>query len=474
MAPPFPVDDSLTSFWRANPLPLDDFRSTPELPAEVDIAIIGAGYAGASTVYHILKSCKDRGVPAPSIAILEARQACSGATGRNGGQLKPDPFYRALDFARTRGMDAAVENINFEMAHLPAIKKLVEEENIDCDFVLTRCCDVFFNQEHWTNIKAGIASLQACGPDKVPSLRDMFVTEGIDAKRLSGVPEACGLVTYSAGHVWPYKLIHALLTKALAQGVNLQTHTPVTAASTPDGPDGLVHLATARGTVRARRVVYATNAYTSGLLPEYAGRIIPVRGICSHIAVPGTRSSPLTPTPPSPPPQLVTSYMLRNSPASAEYLIPRLDGSIIVGGARPAYLADLSTWYDNVRDDQMIEKARHYFDGYMQRTFSGWENSGAYTDKVWTGILGYSADNAPHVGVIPGRKNQFIIAGFTGHGMPQVFLSTKGLADMVLEDVAFEETDVPRMYKTTQERLDSNCNQILESWEKNTKILQKL
>lgn len=81
---PLPVDNATTSFWRSEPHPLDNHRSTPELPAQVDIAIIGAGYAGVATVYHILEQCKARGVPAPKIAIFEARQACSGATGRNG------------------------------------------------------------------------------------------------------------------------------------------------------------------------------------------------------------------------------------------------------------------------------------------------------------------------------------------------------------------------------------------------------
>lgn len=64
--------------------PLDDHQSTPELPTDVDIAIIGAGFSGASTAYHILNICKKNGTPIPKKAILEARQACSGATGRNG------------------------------------------------------------------------------------------------------------------------------------------------------------------------------------------------------------------------------------------------------------------------------------------------------------------------------------------------------------------------------------------------------
>lgn len=86
---PPPVPDSTISFWRSTPSPLDDYRSTPELPAEVDIAVIGAGFAGIAAVYHVLNLCKARGIPPPSILILEARQACSGATGRNGMLCPP-------------------------------------------------------------------------------------------------------------------------------------------------------------------------------------------------------------------------------------------------------------------------------------------------------------------------------------------------------------------------------------------------
>lgn len=81
---PIPVPNSMTSFWMTEPHPLDDHRTTPDLPPEVDIAVIGAGYAGVSTVHHILNICKDQEIPIPQMVILEARQACSGATGRNG------------------------------------------------------------------------------------------------------------------------------------------------------------------------------------------------------------------------------------------------------------------------------------------------------------------------------------------------------------------------------------------------------
>lgn len=76
-----PVPNGLVSFWRTQPHILDDHRSTPDLPCDTDIVVIGSGYAGVSTVHHILKETKGQ---TPRIVILEARQACSGATGRNG------------------------------------------------------------------------------------------------------------------------------------------------------------------------------------------------------------------------------------------------------------------------------------------------------------------------------------------------------------------------------------------------------
>lgn len=81
---PFPHPTYTKSFWRTDLHELDDYRSTEHLPEECDIIIIGAGYAGVTTAYHLLK---DNPHP-PSIVLLEARQACSGATGRNGESRK--------------------------------------------------------------------------------------------------------------------------------------------------------------------------------------------------------------------------------------------------------------------------------------------------------------------------------------------------------------------------------------------------
>lgn len=80
----FPVANSVLSYWRKQLAPIDAHRSTTDLITEADIVIIGAGYSGASIVHHLLEECSHVKRPIPSILILEAREACSGATGRNG------------------------------------------------------------------------------------------------------------------------------------------------------------------------------------------------------------------------------------------------------------------------------------------------------------------------------------------------------------------------------------------------------
>jgi hypothetical protein len=76
-----PVDNATVPYWRTELHPLDEHRTTEDLPTECDIAIIGAGMTGIATAYHISKLAGDA---KPSVVILEARQLCSGATGRNG------------------------------------------------------------------------------------------------------------------------------------------------------------------------------------------------------------------------------------------------------------------------------------------------------------------------------------------------------------------------------------------------------
>lgn len=51
--------------------------------------------------------------------------------------------------------------------------------------------------------------------------------------------------------------------------------------------------------------------------------------------------------------------------------------------------------------------------------------------------MGHTSDLQPRIGSIPGRPNQYILAGFNGHGMPVIFLAAKRNRrdDQKLEDL---------------------------------------
>lgn len=84
MARPYPVPNATVPYWRMELHELDSHRSTSELPQKQDIVIIGAGFAGAALGKYLLEDSGPSSSAKPSITILEAREACSGATGRNG------------------------------------------------------------------------------------------------------------------------------------------------------------------------------------------------------------------------------------------------------------------------------------------------------------------------------------------------------------------------------------------------------
>jgi glycine/D-amino acid oxidase-like deaminating enzyme len=170
-------------------------------------------------------------------------------------------------------------------------------------------------------------------------------------------------------------MVHQLLGKLLDQGLNVQANTSVTSVSSSTDETGRWTIQTPRGAIKSPKIVYATNGFSSQLLPEYTRSITPIRGVCSHIDSAKGKNSP----------HLVNTYALRFNDRNVDYLIPRADGSIIVGGASSRFWSNRKRWFDTVQDDETIDEAVSYFDGYMQRNFRGWENSEAKTKKVWTG-----------------------------------------------------------------------------------------
>ncbi|KAJ5554842.1 hypothetical protein N7535_007285 [Penicillium sp. DV-2018c] len=443
---PQPATGYTQSFWRTTPDPLDTHQTSPDLPSETDILIIGGGYVGSSAAYRLLVENPQE--PAPRVVLVEARELCSGATGRNGGHLRPDISEATAMFTERHGIEAAAEVVRFEISHLKAIEELVRKEKIDCDLTFTRSHDMYLDEEELKKAKAFYDYLVEQGFDFMEDVKYMSRQE---TQETAHVRDAKGGFTFSAGHLWPYKLVAHLIRVAISHGLNLQTRTLVSDIGETRTAEGFWPVTTSRGVINARKIIFATNAFTGALLPEYSKAIIPCKGICTQIAA----------APGAPYLKLPGTYVIRYHPGAFIYQISRNDGSIIVGGASHLFKKSREEWYNNPDDSKLITVAADHFNGYMQRTFLGWDDSKAEVKQVWTGVMGYSADSLPHVGDVPGKPGQFIAAGFNGHGMPTAFLSGKAVADMAQTSVAFEDTGLPRLFKTTEARLEPVYDDIL-------------
>lgn len=167
------------TFWQTQKDELHDHRSTEKLPEQSDIVIIGAGYAGVGTAYHLVT---DHAAANKSITILEARGACSGATGRNGGHCRPDFYGHIPTYMDRAGAQAGAEIAQFEIANLQAVKKVIQKENIDCDFTLTRSIDVWCNEESAQKAKAVYDRMMA---EEFEYMDDVVFYEGDKAEGVS-------------------------------------------------------------------------------------------------------------------------------------------------------------------------------------------------------------------------------------------------------------------------------------------------
>lgn len=72
-------------------------------------------------------------------------------------------------------------------------------------------------------------------------------------------------------------------------------------------------------------------------------------------------------------------------------------------------------------------------------------------DYAWTGIIGMTPDAVPFIGPIPGKKGQYVAAGYNGHGMARIFLCAPALARYML--MGDWDPDMPEAFRVTPERL---------------------
>lgn len=443
--PDLPRVNPTVSYWQDPPATISNHRSSPALPEKCEIVIIGSGITGSTCAYTLLNQPSP-----PTVLMLEARTACSGATGRNGGHTKCASYRSFLDNMHAHGEEEAARIARFEYNCMKAVHAFAKEHDIQCDSWQGDTVDIIYDEGQWKRAKAAVAEIQRVLGDKDPAaVYSFWCTNEVERKFLA--VGALGAVSYEAGSLSAYKFVIGLLDLALTKGLNLQTETP--ALKITKGSIGQAHwvIDTPRGKIESEKVILATNGYTAYLHPAFQSIIVPLRG---HMTaqIPGT-AMPKNGLP------TTYSFIYGNG---YEYMVPRPQnsrsaGDIMIGGgstiAPDEGLCEFGNTDDTTTEPVIVDYLRQSTKRYFGQNW-GEDHPDGRLRRAWSGIMGYSADGSPLVGQVPGEKGLYIAASFQGLGMVLCFHSAKALVEILKHG---DERDMsewfPRSFRMSRGRL---------------------
>ncbi|KAI0593587.1 FAD dependent oxidoreductase [Biscogniauxia sp. FL1348] len=438
-----PRDNPTQSYWQLEPDEIADLRSSESLPETAETVIIGSGITGAAVAFNLLSH------GAKDIVMLEARQACSGATGRNGGHTKAASYRSFEQHAADHGVATAAQVARLELANIRAVHAFARDHGIACDSRPCETVDVVYDAAQWATAERAVAAMRAAMPGDDAAVYRLHSAAEAREKYFCAGEGACGAVAYEAGSLSAYKFGVGALKLGLQKGLNLQTNTPALGLERADG--GGWRVDTDRGTIVARRVVVATNGYTARLLERFQGVIIPLRG---HVTAqrPG-RAMPKEGLP------ATYSFIYEKG---YDYMIPRPPGSqfagdIVIGGslvkAPRDGLDEYGTTDDTAGNEAIFQALRESLPRYFGDNW-GEDDPEGRIRKEWSGIMGYGSDGFPFVGEMPGQKGLWVSCGFQGHGMVLCWMCARGLVAM-MEGRDDEELRswFPDVFRVSEKRL---------------------
>lgn len=467
-----PVTKPLPSYWHNPKSPLANViePETDKSRDPYDFAIIGSGISGTMIAHFLLKSR-----PNARIVMLEAREICSGATGRNGGHTKAASYRSYMQHVQELGKEEALKIARLEYANITETHSIAHDLGIDCESKLCDTVDVIYDQATFELGKSAIQALQADASEEEKDEGKMAcyqiyekeedIEQNFSVASNNTNPEVkekedlAGVCRYSAGRIHAYRFTTGVLKECVKNGLQLCTNTPVhdirTSTRSIDNIGPTWDVFTQYNTITARNVILASNGYTPYLLKDLQGAIVPLRGQITAQR-PGKATKFTTPLP------TTYSFIYRNG---YEYMIPRplSDGGqhIIIGGGLGRLPQAGASEYGTVDDSTLNPQISAYLRGSLTGYF-GTENWGEEDDEEasgrvvqeWSGIMGATADGRPFVGEVPDKNGLWISAGFNGHGMVLCLKAAEALVKMIGSSSILGKPDwFPESFLITEERL---------------------
>lgn len=378
----------------------------PGLPGDIDadVAIIGAGFTGLWSAYYLLKDD-----PSLSVVLIEREYAGFGASGRNGGwasSIFPVSLSRVEKLYDKRAalhLQAAMNETVSE------IGRVVEAERLECDYAREGFLSLARTPAQLARAHATVDASEAFGAVD----QWAFVSAEEAVERIGATGVLGGIFTDHCALVQPDQLVRGLASTVERLGGVIYEGTGAESIS-----DGVVR--TNRGTVTARVVVRATEAFTPQF-PEYRREVAPLYSLV-------VATAPI-------PEEIREEIGLTNRTAFNDmrhlrvYAHPTTDGRLVFGGRGAPYHFNSAVRPEFDVDDKIHAKIV----ATMHEMFPQLRD--VPITHRWGGPLGVPRDWFPSVGY--DRRNKLAWAGpYVGDGV-----ATSNLAGRIVRNLLLERDD---------------------------------
>jgi gamma-glutamylputrescine oxidase len=399
---PKPGDGANHSVWSAAADARSPYVAAPALTGELDcdVAIIGGGFTGVSTAYHLKKRFPER-----RIVLCEARHLGEGASGRNGGLVlnwTSGVLSDDLEVAR-RIFDTTRRGID-------RIQALIEELGLDVPFRRDGCIELFTDPRR---AEAGAREVERLASAGIP-LRFLGGDELARFARFRGAAGA--ILDPTAGQIDGLRLVRALRPVLERLGVHVYEQSPV--EHIQEGATHTLTLPNAR--LRARALVLATNAYTPRL-GYFRSNIVPIQ---SRVIA----TEPLSPE--------MRELLGWGAPLlgfsddrdRVGYGSLTDSGEIVFGGGSNAAYAYGFAPPERDAFSAIQRTLERYLPGLRERAIR--------VNHAWSGPVALTLDRVCTMGVRGEHRNVYFALGYSGHGITLANLAGEVLTDVYSGDDA--------------------------------------
>lgn len=227
---------------------------------KTDIAIIGAGFTGTSAALRLAENGVD-------VTLVEAEYSGFGGSGRNVGLTNAGLWINPEDVEKAIGLKYA-ERLNVLLGEAPSlVHQLIDDHGIECEVLRNGSLHLAHCEKGMDDLKKKQDQVNARGGSLELLDKDQTFALTAAEKYLGAILDK------RAGTIQPLEYCHGLMLAAKKAGAKIYTGTP---ALDIFNVSGTWYIKTEKGLLKANKVLIATNAYLSNILPELKPTFTPM------------------------------------------------------------------------------------------------------------------------------------------------------------------------------------------------------